>query len=81
MFALPRFVELWGELQHLDAVLGAWAGDPQPLATLLPERPRFVTDLADPELRRLVEDMVETMIDANGAPTDASSTTNRPRAI
>lgn len=26
-----------------------------------------VTDLADPELRRLVEDMVETMIDANGA--------------
>ncbi|MEQ1754860.1 MAG: peptide deformylase [Micropepsaceae bacterium] len=26
-----------------------------------------VTDLSDPELRRLVEDMVETMIDANGA--------------
>lgn len=26
-----------------------------------------VTDLADPELRRLVEDMVETMIDAPGA--------------
>jgi len=26
-----------------------------------------VTDLADPELHRLVEDMVETMIDANGA--------------
>jgi peptide deformylase len=26
-----------------------------------------ITDLADPELRRLVEDMVETMIDANGA--------------
>lgn len=48
MFALPRFVELWGELQHLDAVLGAWAGDPQPLATLLPERPRFVTDLDPP---------------------------------
>lgn len=48
IFALPRFVELWGELQHLDAVLGAWAGDPQPLATLLPERPRFVTDLDPP---------------------------------
>lgn len=26
-----------------------------------------VTDFEDPELRRLVEDMVETMIDANGA--------------
>lgn len=48
LYALPRFVELWGELQHLDAVLGAWAGDPQPLATLLPERPRFVTDLDPP---------------------------------
>lgn len=46
--AWPRFVELWGELQHLDAVLGAWAGDPRPLATLLPERPRFVTDLTPP---------------------------------
>ncbi len=46
--ALPRFVELWGELQHLDAVLGAWAGDVTPLATLLPERPRFVTDLTPP---------------------------------
>jgi hypothetical protein len=45
---LPRFVELWGELQHLDAVLGAWAGDGTPLATLLPERPRFVTDLTPP---------------------------------
>ena len=46
--AWPRFVELWGELQHLDAVLGAWAGDPQPLAVLLPERPRFITDLTPP---------------------------------
>ena len=46
--ASPRFVELWGELQHLDAVLGAWAGDFGPLATLLPERPRFVTDLTPP---------------------------------
>lgn len=44
----PRFVELWGELQHLDAVLSAWAGDPEPLATLLPERPRFLTDLDPP---------------------------------
>ncbi|MEQ1833453.1 MAG: tetratricopeptide repeat protein [Candidatus Eisenbacteria bacterium] len=48
LYALPRFVELWGELQHLDAVLAAWAGDPQPLAMLLPERPRFVTDLDPP---------------------------------
>jgi len=46
--ASPRFVELWGELQHLDAVLGAWVGDPAPLAAILPERPRFVTDLTPP---------------------------------
>ncbi|HXJ69251.1 MAG TPA: hypothetical protein VNM39_10120 [Verrucomicrobiae bacterium] len=44
----PRFVELWGMLQQLDAVLAAWAGDPTPLATLLPERPVFVTDLNPP---------------------------------
>ena len=50
--AAPRFVELWGSLQHLDAVLGAWAGDFEPLATLLPERPRFVTDLTPPPARR-----------------------------
>ncbi len=46
--ASPRFVELWGELQHLDAVLGAWAGDVDPLASILPERPRYLTDLAPP---------------------------------
>jgi tetratricopeptide (TPR) repeat protein len=45
----PRFVELWGELQHLDAVLGAWAGDVAPLAAILPERPRHLTDLSPPE--------------------------------
>jgi hypothetical protein len=47
----PRFVELWGLLQQLDAVLKAWDGEPQPLATLLPERPRFVTDLTPPAPR------------------------------
>ena len=46
--AAPRFVELWGMLQHLDAVLAAWAGDATPLATLLPERPAFLTDLTPP---------------------------------
>jgi tetratricopeptide (TPR) repeat protein len=46
--AAPRFVELWGTFQHLDAVLAAWAGDPEPLATLLPERPAFLTDLTPP---------------------------------
>ena len=45
----PRFAELWGRFQHLDAVLAAWNGDPAPLATLLPERPRFLTDLTPPE--------------------------------
>jgi hypothetical protein len=44
----PRFVELWGELQHLDAVLGAWAGEPGALLTILPERPRFLSDLDPP---------------------------------
>jgi len=46
--AAPRFVELWGMLQHLDAVLAAWAGVAAPLATLLPERPVFLTDLTPP---------------------------------
>jgi len=46
--AAPRFVELWGMLQHLHAVLAAWAGDATPLATLLPERPAFLTDLTPP---------------------------------
>lgn len=34
---------------------------------VLRERAAEIADLTDPELRRLVEDMVETMIDANGA--------------
>jgi peptide deformylase len=34
---------------------------------VLGKRAEAITDLADPELRRLVEDMVETMIDAHGA--------------
>ena len=34
---------------------------------VLGKRAQEITDFADPELRRLVEDMVETMIDANGA--------------
>lgn len=34
---------------------------------VLGKRAEAITDIADPELRRLVEDMVETMIDAHGA--------------
>jgi peptide deformylase len=34
---------------------------------VLGRRAEEITDLNDPELRRLVEDLVETMIDANGA--------------
>lgn len=34
---------------------------------VLGQKAQAISDLADPELRRLVEDMVETMIDANGA--------------
>jgi tetratricopeptide (TPR) repeat protein len=44
-----RFEELYGELQHLAVVLSAWMGDPAPLDALLPERPRFLTDLNPPE--------------------------------
>lgn len=47
----PRFTGLWGELQHLDAVLAAWAGDPAPLLALLPERPAWRTDLDPPAAR------------------------------
>ncbi len=46
-----RFEELLGEAQNVAAVLGAWCGDPEPLARLLPERPRFLTDLDPPEPR------------------------------
>lgn len=44
----PRFEELLGEAQNISAVLHAWCGDPEPLATLLPERPRLLTDLDPP---------------------------------
>jgi tetratricopeptide (TPR) repeat protein len=44
----PRFEELLGETQNLAAVFSAWCGDPEPLATLLPDRPRFLTDLDPP---------------------------------
>lgn len=43
-----RFEELYGELQHLAAVLDAWCGDPAPLGAILPDRPRFITDLNPP---------------------------------
>jgi tetratricopeptide (TPR) repeat protein len=44
----PRFEELFGDAQNLAAVLHAWCGDPEPLATLLPDRPRLLTDLDPP---------------------------------
>ncbi|MFN8588339.1 MAG: hypothetical protein U0704_11140 [Candidatus Eisenbacteria bacterium] len=47
----PRFVELFGELQRLDAVLHAWDGEPEVLARLLPARPRVVGDRTPPEAR------------------------------
>jgi hypothetical protein len=88
--AHPRFVELWGELQHLDAVLGAWAGDPTPLATLLPERPRFVTDLTPPapapgdppaRLARLAALARGDWRGALAAPPDACARAHAARAI
>jgi tetratricopeptide (TPR) repeat protein len=47
----PRFEELYGALQDLVAVLEAWGEDPGRLTPLVPERPRFLTDLSPPEPR------------------------------
>jgi tetratricopeptide (TPR) repeat protein len=47
----PRFEELLGEARNIAAVLSAWCGDAAPLATLLPDRPRFLTDLDPPAPR------------------------------
>jgi hypothetical protein len=44
----PRFIEIYGELQNLAAVLSAWLGDAAPLRGLLPERPRFLSDRNPP---------------------------------
>ena len=44
----PRFIEIYGELQHLAAVLSSWEGNAAPLAALLPERPRFLSDRNPP---------------------------------
>jgi len=46
--AEPRMLEIFGELQNLAAVLSAWQGDAAPLTTLLPERPRFLSDRTPP---------------------------------
>lgn len=46
-----RFEELFGELQNLAAVLGAWTGDATLLEAILPERPRFLTDLDPPRVK------------------------------
>ncbi|HTM57087.1 MAG TPA: hypothetical protein VL123_01590 [Candidatus Udaeobacter sp.] len=54
----PRFAEIYGALQNLAAVLAAWDGDDDPLHDLLPERPRFLTDLDPPNL--MPEDDAET---------------------
>src|SRR5262245_14298065 len=61
--AAPRFIEPWWSLPHRGGVRAAWAGDAGPLATLLPERPAFLTDLTppapmpgdEPALRELLE--------------------------
>jgi len=45
----PRFLETFGAVQDLAAVVAAWRGDAAPLRMLLPERPRFLTDLTPPE--------------------------------
>jgi tetratricopeptide (TPR) repeat protein len=47
----PRFEELYGALQDVVAVIEAWQGDSARLTPLVPERPRFLTDLTPPEPR------------------------------
>lgn len=47
-FGAPRFEELWGEVQNLAAVIEAWEGDVARIGPLVPERPRFLTDLNPP---------------------------------
>jgi tetratricopeptide (TPR) repeat protein len=44
----PRFEEIYGRLQNLLAVLETWSGDPARLTPLVPERPRFLSDLDPP---------------------------------
>ncbi len=44
-----RSEELFGALQNLAAVLAAWDCVPAPLDAILPDRPRFLTDLNPPE--------------------------------
>jgi tetratricopeptide (TPR) repeat protein len=69
----PRFAEIYGALQNLAAVLAAWDGDGDLLGELLPDRPRFLTDLDPPKLS--AEDDAETRtalsLLASGAYADA----------
>ncbi|NOT32763.1 MAG: hypothetical protein HOP12_01200, partial [Candidatus Eisenbacteria bacterium] len=44
----PRFEELFGQVQDLAAVVETWAGRPESLRRLLPERPRYLVDLTPP---------------------------------
>ncbi|MBI5168314.1 MAG: hypothetical protein HZA61_02380 [Candidatus Eisenbacteria bacterium] len=60
----PRFVELWGRLQMLDGALRAWDGEPEPLARLLPMRPRFVSDLTPPAARPGDPDPLAALLEA-----------------
>ena len=45
----PKFVEAYGTLQNLAAVLAAWSGETAMLGSILPERPRFIADLTPPD--------------------------------
>ncbi len=45
----PGFLSIYGLVQDLSAVIEAWNGAPDGLARLLPERPRWLTDLTPPD--------------------------------
>ena len=63
----PRFEELYGRLQDVVAVLEAWCGDSARLTPLVPERPRFLTDLDPPPIEADDAPALRTALTALGA--------------
>ncbi|HET9325258.1 MAG TPA: hypothetical protein VFQ05_00635 [Candidatus Eisenbacteria bacterium] len=75
----PRFEEIYGQLQNLAAVLEAWNGDAARLRPLVPERPRFLSDLDPPEISPEDEAAVRAALETlrTGAFADARTRLER----
>jgi hypothetical protein len=73
----PRFIEAFGAIQELASVVEAWRGNPTPLRALLPERPRFLSDLTPPAVRG---GDTELALAALASLSDGSFRQARPRA-